>query len=147
MKRIALHLLICFGAHIGFSQAMEDFPWLVGTWERHNVKPGTTAFEIWEKTKDGYFGQGVSMKEGDTTFVEILKIVEKDGVIYYVADVTHNPEPTYFKITSYTKNGFVSENPQHDFPKKIEYMLEGERMTVIISDGDNKMGFVFEKKD
>ena len=62
-----------------------------------------------------------------------------------MADVEHNPEPTFFKITSITKSGFVSENPQHDFPKKIEYMLEENRMTVVISDGEQKMGFVFEK--
>lgn len=145
MKKIALLLIIFCGNHIGFSQSMKDFSWLKGKWERHNVKPGTSVFEVWEKTKNGYFGQGVSLKGVDTTFVEKLSLIEKEGNLYYVADVAHNPEPTYFKITSYTKNGFVSENPQHDFPKKIEYILEGERMTVVISDGDKKMGFVFVK--
>ncbi|MEQ8904971.1 DUF6265 family protein [Ekhidna sp.] len=145
MKTISLILIAFCGTHIGFSQSLKDFKWLEGKWERHNVKPGTTAFEVWEKTKDGYEGIGVSMKGSDTTFVEKLKIEEKEGSIYYVADVSSNAAPTYFKITSYSKSGFVSENPEHDFPKKIEYMLEGDRMTAIISAGEQKMGFVFEK--
>ena len=145
MKTITLLLIAFCGTRIGFCQSLKDFKWLEGKWERHNVKPGTTAFEVWEKTKGGYIGQGISLKGADTVFVEKLSLIEKEGELYYVADVEHNPEPTFFKITSITKSGFVSENPQHDFPKKIEYMLEENRMTVVISDGEQKMGFVFEK--
>lgn len=145
MKKIGFLLITLFTTQFAFSQSLKDFKWLEGKWERHNVKPGTTAFEVWEKSKDGYIGQGISLKGADTVFVERLSLIEKEGELYYVADVEHNPEPTFFKITSITESGFVSENPEHDFPKKIEYMLEGNRMTVVISDGEQKMGFVFEK--
>lgn len=120
---------------------------MLGSWERQNTRPGTTAFESWEKTKDGYKGMGVSMKESDTSFVEKLRIIGKEGAIYYVADVSSNAEPTYFKVTSVSKKGFVCENPEHDFPKKIEYTLEGNQMTAVISAGEQKMGFVFLKME
>ncbi|WP_425392674.1 DUF6265 family protein [Ekhidna sp.] len=145
MKKITLTLTLLIIAQLSLAQSLEDFKWLVGKWERHNVKPGTSAFEIWGKTGGELTGMGVSMKGTDTTFTEKLKIIKKDGSMYYVADVSSNASPTYFKIMSVSTNGFVSENPQHDFPKKIEYILEGNRMTAIISAGEQKMGFVFEK--
>ncbi|WP_420575988.1 DUF6265 family protein [Ekhidna sp.] len=145
MKKITLCIFVLAITQLTFAQSIKDLKWLEGKWERQNVNPGTSAFEVWKKTKDGYEGWGVSMKGTDTTFVEKLKIVKEDGNMYYVADVSANAEPTYFKITSVSENGFVSENPEHDFPKKIEYILEGTRMTAIISAGEKKMGFVFDK--
>ncbi|GAB4246223.1 MAG: hypothetical protein Tsb0034_25140 [Ekhidna sp.] len=124
---------------------MQDFQWLEGKWKRHNVSPGTTAFEIWEQTNDGFSGEGITMKGADTMFVEKLSMIKKDGQFFYVADVSSNTAPTYFKVTSVSEKGFISENPAHDFPKKIEYLLEGDRLTAIISAGDKKMGFVFER--
>ncbi|WP_424962026.1 DUF6265 family protein [Ekhidna sp.] len=147
MKKTALYLFVLTITHLTLAQSIKDFKWLEGKWERQNVNPGTSAFEVWKKTKGGYEGMGVSMKGADTTFVEKLKIVQKDGSMHYVAYVSANAEPTYFKITSVSESGFVSENPEHDFPKKIEYMLEGNRMTAVISAGEKKMGFVFEKMD
>ena len=72
----------------------------------------------------------------------------KYGALYYVADVQENSAPVYFKFTQLTKTGFVSVNPEHDFPKMISYDLKDGVMTVMISDGgDKKMGFVFEKME
>ncbi len=145
MKKSILIVFGLFFAHFSFSQAMEDFKWLEGKWERQNVRPGTTAFEVWERTSDGYSGLGISMRGADTTFVESLALVEKDETIYYVANVSSNAEPTYFKVTEISKTGFESENPQHDFPKKIQYFLEGEKLTAVISAGEKTMGFIFKK--
>lgn len=121
--------------------------WILGQWERMNVKDGQTAFETWTKTSSSLLeGIGVSMVGSDTTFVERLKIEIKEDDIYYIADVKENATPTYFKITSLTKNGFVSKNPSHDFPKLIQYDLKENTMTVVISDGKQKrMGFIFQK--
>ena len=126
---------------------LKQLEWILGKWERTNVKPGTKAFETWAKESNNIFtGKGVSMKGSDTTFVEQLRIEVKDNSIYYVADVRENAIPTYFKITKITDHGFVSENPDHDFPKMISYELAGDQLTAIISDGgDKKMGFVFKK--
>lgn len=129
----------------------EDFKqleWLSGEWNRTNVRQGQTASETWIKVSEYvYEGIGVSMNGSDTTFIEKLKIAVKDDAIFYMADVKENATPTYFKITQLSKTGFSSENPEHDFPKAINYQLKHKTLTVIISDGGNKkMGFVFEKK-
>lgn len=128
---------------------LKQVAWMEGTWQRTNVHPGTTAFEQWKKTTDGYYaGMGWSMKGSDTTFAEKLQVKFDEGDLFYVADVKENAEPTYFKITEISDTGFVSQNPEHDFPKMISYELKEDVLTVIISDGgDKKMGFVFKKLD
>ncbi len=111
------------------------------------MQQGVTATESWTKVSEQLFeGVGLNMKGSDTTFVERLRIEIKDNDIFYVADVRENATPTYFKITSLTKSGFISENPEHDFPKVISYELKEGTLTAIISDGgQKKMGFVFQK--
>lgn len=129
-------------------RSFKKLSWLEGEWNRTNVKPGQTATESWRTSGNSMLGMGVSMKASDTTFVEKLRVEIKGDDIFYVADVRENATPTYFKITEFTKTGFVSENPTHDFPKVIAYDLKGRVLTVVISDGgDKKMGFVFEKKE
>lgn len=147
MKKALLLALIMTLSQYASSQSLKDFEWLKGTWERQNVKPGNTAFEVWEQTAEGLAGSGVSLTGSDTTFVERLSIIEKDSDIYYVAFVSSNGSPTYFKITSVSDNGFISENPQHDFPKKIAYTLDGNKLTAVISAGEKAMGFVFNRKN
>lgn len=146
MKKISLIIIGLALSQLSFTQSMEDFIWLEGTWKRQNVSPGKAAYETWEKTTDGLDGLGVSMQGNDTTFVEQLSILSKDGELYYVANVSSNGAPTYFRIISASQNGFIAENPQHDFPKKIEYSLEGKKLTAIISAGEKAIGFVFVKK-
>ncbi len=132
-------------------QTKKDFKklsWMLDTWERTNARPGSTAYETWQKESAELFtGMGVSLKGSDTTFVEQLRVEIKDDKIYYVADVRENATPTYFLMTEITDHGFKSENPDHDFPKVISYELKGDELTAIISDGgQKKMGFVFKRK-
>ncbi len=158
MKRVLLGLLLlstfqlCAIAQSNIeAPTKKDFKqlkWISGQWSRTNVREGQTANETWTKVSEYlYEGIGVSMKGSDTTFVEKLRIELKDNAIFYVADVRENASPTYFKITQLSETGFTSENPEHDFPKVIDYQLKHKTLTVIISDGDQKkMGFIFEKK-
>lgn len=137
------------GEQPGAKSDLSELEWLLGTWQRTNVRPGTMAYEKWEKQSEQLFtGMGWSMKGADTTFVEKLRLEVKANKLYYVADVKENATPTYFEITEVSGQGFKSENPEHDFPKAIEYQLKEKVLTAIISDGaDKRMGFVFERKD
>lgn len=146
MQRIITFFLLILTTQFVNAQSFKDFKWLQGTWERQDTKPGSTAVESWEKmTNLGFQGLGVTMKGPDTVFVEKLSIVEKGNAFYYVAEVSHNPEPTYFKITSSSKTGFVCEKPDHDFPKKIEYQFKGDLLTVVISGDGKEIPFKFKK--
>jgi len=119
--------------------------WLVGKWQRENVKAGKTAFEIWEWNNKSLQGIGVTLQGADTVFAEKLSIIDKEGQLYYVANVGSNATPTFFKIVSYGKSGFISENPAHDFPKKITYSLSGNKMLATISGNGKQIPFSFRK--
>jgi len=148
MKTLFLFLtLIAASTCTQAQQKLSDLAWLTGTWQRTNVKPGRTAVEVWKKATAGeMIGKGASLQGADTVFVEKLKIILKDGTLYYVADVPENKEPVLFKFTELTSTSFVCENPTHDFPKKIAYKLEGNKLTATISAGEKKMDFLFVKK-
>ena len=121
--------------------------WLESNWERTNIKPGTKAIEKWHAGAPYELrGLGVTIKGQDTVFLEKIIIIIKEGNIYYVADVKENKEPVYFKFTSVSSTGFVCENPQHDFPKKIEYRLIDSTLTVIISAGNKSQEYLFVRR-
>ncbi|NML19576.1 hypothetical protein HHL16_01765 [Pseudoflavitalea sp. G-6-1-2] len=122
--------------------------WLPGVWNRTNPKPGTTGQEVWEKKSaqelSGWF---VTLNGKDTTFSEKFTIIEKDNKLYYVATVIRGDNvPVSFLITSLTDVDFVCENPQHDFPKKIEYHLKGNQLHAAISGDGRSIPFLFERK-
>ncbi|HZI52259.1 MAG TPA: DUF6265 family protein [Chitinophagaceae bacterium] len=137
-------------SELSAQQVNEDFKkldWLEGTWIRTNVKPGREAHEKWQRVSSTeWLGWGISMKGNDTAFVEKLKLVIKDDNIYYVADIVENKEPVYFKFTTITDHGFVCENPQHDFPKTINYQKNGNGIKATISGDGKSIDYLFEKQ-
>jgi len=153
MKQLLLLLAFSGCHHFCYSQSkisptdIKKLSWLVGKWNNLSSEPGTTGYEKWEKLNQNEFkGSGITMKGSQIVFEEKLRILVKDGNIYYVADVSENNEPTYFKFTELTDNSFVCENPQHDFPKKISYKKNGNKIYASISGDGKSYDFVFEKQ-
>ncbi|MBX2898559.1 MAG: hypothetical protein KF775_02855 [Cyclobacteriaceae bacterium] len=145
MREFLLAILVITATH-AHAQSTNEAHWLQGTWNRTNGKAGRTAHERWVKTATGLQGWGVTFNGADTTFVEKLRIVSKDSKLYYVADVSHNKEPTYFLITEITPTSFTCENPEHDFPKKIVYQLDGNKLKATISGNGKSIDYLFERK-
>lgn len=127
--------------------SINDLNWLKGHWERVHIKEGRSAHERWVAEGTGLKGWGVAFQGVDTSFVEVLYIVSRGDTLYYVAEVSENPDPVYFRITSITAHGFICENPKHDFPQKITYQLENDTLNAVISGNDRESVFEFVKKD
>jgi Domain of unknown function (DUF6265) len=151
MKKIA-GLIILFSCFISCAQTsgkilLVDFEWLLGKWELINNKPGQITYERWTKESDiKYVGYGWTMKGKDTVFVEKLNLIIKDNHVYYVADIKENSSPVLFKIIEQSKKAFISSNPAHDFPKKIEYKAgEENNMTAVISGDGKEISYNFKK--
>ncbi len=146
MKNI---LLIFFFSAIAFNpqpSQIDQVNWILGTWVNPNNNESRQAFEIWKKVSDTKFeGIGYTLKNGDTTFVERLEILEKDGDLFYIADVADNKAPVFFKFTTITDTLFICENPIHDFPKEIAYRRDGNNLYAHISDGRRKVDFSFKR--
>jgi Domain of unknown function (DUF6265) len=154
MKKITL--LICFLLSLGRLEAQHAAPtsadfrkldWLEGSWIRTNPKPGRSGLEKWAKiSTTEWKGQGLSIHEKDTTQLEGLRLIIKDGSIYYAAVVPENQSEVLFKFVEIGPGHFVCENPTHDFPKKIAYTLEGSTLKATISGDGKAIDYLFKKK-
>jgi len=97
-----------------------NFEWLVGMWE--GIQGQGIYHEEWVmKSETELSGKAYLINKGEIKNSEILKIHISGGNIFYTADVSHNPDPVSFKLTSQNNNIFIFENPEHDFPQKITY--------------------------
>jgi hypothetical protein len=108
----------------GFGQRLTDANWLLGTWEQKTSKK--TVYETWKGNSDSsYSGKSYLLKEKDTIVLETVSLLQKNGTLYYIPTVTNqnNSMPVPFKLTFSSVNQLVFENPTHDFPQKITYVL------------------------
>lgn len=140
MKRILI-LLACVLLFSCGEQTPEKPDFILGNWTRLNDAEGKTTYEIWNSD---FTGIGFTMQNKDTVFKEILSIVELDGKLVYKVEGV-NEEHTLFTFTQQSKNSFVCENPDNEFPKVIEYVLEDDQLNAVISAGKDSIEFIFEK--
>jgi len=116
---------------------------IIGNWERLNDAKGKKTYENW---KTDFTGLGITIKEKDTVFKEVLSIISiNDTLTLKVENV--NETGTLFKITSQTDTSFVAENPTHDFPTKIKYWLENKQLKAHVSNKEFGIDFVFIKRN
>jgi Domain of unknown function (DUF6265) len=116
--------------------------WLAGEWQLQN-KNGT---EVWQVINNSQLsGEGFIIRDGKKESTEKMKLIGKDSKFFFVADVPHNQKEVFFEIINWNKNGFIAENQQHDFPKKIIYKIRKGLLHVTISSGKKQQVFIFEK--
>jgi hypothetical protein len=72
-------------------------------------------------------GLGLTLKGSRTASFEFLRIDVVDGVATYIAQPEGAP-PAAFKRTAGGENWVRFENPQHDFPKRVEYRRTGNAL-------------------
>lgn len=141
MKRIILFYTICLVA-ISCSQkptiTISDLEWIIGT--RSSVQENMMIYESWSKTNDELLsGKSYYTENGDTMLLETIEIKQIDGELFYCPAISNQNEgkAIEFKLTSKNPNELVFENPNHDFPKKIVYIKEGNNINAWI-EGDGK---------
>lgn len=121
-----------------------QFDWLVGEWERSNGEPDKQTYEYWDKTHDTiYSGLGYTILKEDTTFKEHLRLVKVDENWRLHVLSKEQGIATKFEVTSMSQDGFVAENPNNEFPKKIEYFREKETLKARISNSEMEVLFEF----
>ncbi|MFI5212203.1 MAG: DUF6265 family protein [Ignavibacteria bacterium] len=129
---------------------MQKLLWIVDKWV--SAEGDMKSYEEWEKKDENLFtGSSKTIKNGEMIFSEGLKIENTPDGIFYIADVKHNPAPVSFRLTSVSDTSAVFENPAHDFPQKITYLLEGGSLHAFIEgpgkDGNTKkVDFCFTKE-
>lgn len=128
------------------TETTENLDWLTGNWKRVNEEAGKETFENWEKISPGrYSGIGFTMQNGDTISQEKMDIIETKGRWTLFVKMPNEKEPTTFQMTELKSNKFVCVNDSIDFPKRIQYWIEGNKMKANISNDEMEIPFEFEK--
>ena len=87
---------------------------------------GKEKYEFWEKnSKGGFSGYGYKIKDEEKTILENLEIRFSKGQAIFEATVLDQNEGNTipFTLNAKVKDQFSFENPDHDFPKKVQYQL------------------------
>ncbi|MEM8548094.1 MAG: DUF6265 family protein [Pseudomonadota bacterium] len=122
----------------GVQPPLEVISWLLGRWR--SPREGGFREESWERAGAGLWRGASIVKRGEVVRVtETLAMVSLESGVYYLADVPGNPVPILFELTEYSASQAVFENPEYDFPRRLDYRLQGDGgLQVILSDGAEK---------
>ncbi|MEQ8274723.1 MAG: DUF6265 family protein [Deltaproteobacteria bacterium] len=120
-----------------------DLSWLEGQWV--SVDGDRTTTETWRHEDGRWIGSGVFERSGEVVSTEALEIVDVDGVLTYVATPSEQTR-TAFVLTHLMKNVAVFENPEHDFPKRIEYRRRGDKLIATVSSDDRETTWTFVRR-
>jgi len=128
--------LCLIGLCASAAQAEEADPnrldWLTGCWQGDD---GVTR-EIWSASEDGYyFGYSVVLKDGHALFFEQMRIDPAPMPVFNAYPRGDGPFP--FTATALTETSITFANPAHDFPQKIKYWRDGQRLNATISKTDD----------
>lgn len=146
MRRLVLATLLTVALNSAAASAapacdsLAGLRWLLGDWVAD--RGGTTFHESWTEVAPQTFegaGSEHALPEGSVTGSEVLRLVEMAGGVFYISKVTHNELPVAFRLIECADGRFVFDNPAHDFPRRLEYVLAPDgRLTVHVSDGVRK---------
>ena len=116
--------------------SFEKLAWIAGNW---SGKMGRAVIqENWlPPAGDAMLGVSRTIAGPRMVAFEFLRIVRKEGEIYYIAQPGGRP-PTEFKLTSATDTKAVFENPKHDHPKIITYEKDAAGNLLATIEGDEK---------
>jgi hypothetical protein len=104
----------------------EPLDWMAGYWCTDSG--GTSVEEVWLPPRgDELVGLGRTHTADRTVGFEFLRIAAVEGVQNYIAQ-PGGQAPTHFARTDGGGNWVRFENPQHDFPQRIEYRRNGDRL-------------------
>ena len=120
--------------------------WLSGRWLRY--ERAWTA-EAWSEPR-GEIMLGFSRSGRDETLREweFIRIApDADGAPAYHAQPGGRPA-VIFRLVDRAEASATFENPAHDFPQRIRYVREGDRLTATISkiDGSNAVSWSYRRQ-
>lgn len=104
----------------------ESLDWMAGHWCTDSG--GKSVEEVWLPPRgDVLVGLGRTYTADRTVGFEFLRIAGVEGVQSYIAQPGGQP-PTHFARTDGGENWVRFENPEHDFPQRIEYRRDGDKL-------------------
>lgn len=124
MKTLVLLAAICAAlsgcADTPVPADTRSFDWLTGCWRQD--RDNGYYEEVWLKpVADGSLGASREVRGGRTMSHEFMRLeLRADGTLAYIASPS-GQDATEFKGIEHSPGKLVFENPQHDYPTRIEY--------------------------
>jgi hypothetical protein len=117
--------------------SLSQLAWLAGSWSGGEGQ--VSIEERWTSPAGGAMLAVSRTVKGDRMVAfEFLRIVERDGTLFYIAQPTGRP-PTEFRLSAIAADGATFENKAHDFPKMITYAKKGDgTLEARVSDGGQR---------
>lgn len=117
---------------------LESIEWMLADWIQEG--PSSNTEESWRRINETTFegsGRVVNKQTGSIRGEEQLAIISVLGSMHYVAKPNPSVESTPFKATVCTGDELIVTNPEHDFPRRLEYhRVASDSMIVHVSDGE-----------
>jgi hypothetical protein len=133
---LAALLMLVIGGQSGAAQSaagIQRAAWLQGCWEL--VSPTRSVEESWMTARGGsMIGVSRTIRNGKTTAYEMIVLREEGGRLAYEAHPSGQP-PATFLSTRISQSELVFENPKHDFPQRIIYILRDRQLCARIEGG------------
>ncbi|MDH3403956.1 MAG: DUF6265 family protein [Acidobacteriota bacterium] len=113
--------------------AIESLTWMCGAWGDPEA-----ATEVWMAPLDGLMlGVNRAARPGQMPFFEFLRIEQRvDGIVFLASPLGR--EAVEFRLRELGAERVVFENPEHDFPQRIAYRLDGDVLSAEASAGDGE---------
>ena len=104
--------------------SLDQLSWISGCWEARAGNRVTV--EQWMKPAGGLMmGMSRTVVNDKAAEYEFLQIRQQGSDVFYVARPSGQAEAA-FKLVRSSRSEAVFENPEHDFPQRIIYRLEGD---------------------
>ncbi|MDX1591734.1 MAG: DUF6265 family protein [Balneolaceae bacterium] len=119
---------------------IDDFDFLIGTWKVENQN----LYETWNRVDENELrGRGYRIVENQEVTFETLAIKLIDNQVVYEATVPEQNEGATirFLLNPEIEARYSFENPDHDFPKKIQYLKISDNEIMVSVMGDEGEGF------
>lgn len=119
------------GAHAQDTDSA-DLDWLVGCWQSASGE----IREVWSVAEDGYyFGYSVVLSDSRVVFFEQMRIDPAETPIFNAYPMGQGPSA--FPGIEMSQAHITFANPDHDYPQKITYKRDRDRLRAVISKMDN----------
>lgn len=133
------------------TQTLADLSWIEGCWRTpapREAESGAQITEVWIRPPmPALLGYSYTIGEGETQGWEQTRIEAIDGVPHFVAMPNGGP-PVRFRLSDGDEANYARfENPEHDYPQRVEYRRTGNRLSAAISrmDGSNQYTFEYRR--
>ena len=105
---------------------IEQVAWLQGCWQLETN--GRVVEEQWMAPRGGIMlSMGRTVREGKLVEYESVVLREQEGALAYEAHPSGQPSAV-FVSKSATESSVVFENPAHDFPQRVGYQRDADKL-------------------